>query len=156
MRLKENQRLIFFRRNKVHTFTFQHCDKCGYNWQWMGGHKEGEETEVGLLIFSNHIIQKYNNKDLVCAQCPKCGSFNAIICPDCGTLINEMKRSTSEEHYFMCPKCKKEVPRYIKMFEDQLRTLVYIMGYQVTVDGKNSKQVMFIDENGTVEMDANL
>lgn len=151
MPLKENQRLIFVRRNKIHIFTYQHCEKCGYNWQWMEGHKEEEPTEVGLLVHSNHVVQKFNGKEYGCAQCPKCGSFNAIVCPECGTLINEMEREGTKEHYFMCPKCKEERPRHIQFLEDQLRALFYVLGYQTTVDGKNVKQVIFVYEDGTFE-----
>jgi predicted RNA-binding Zn-ribbon protein involved in translation (DUF1610 family) len=152
MKLQENQRLIFIRRNKIHVFTFYHCEKCGYNWQWMEGHKEGETTEVGLLIHSNRVEQEFKGKKFPLAQCPKCGAFNAIMCPDCGTLINEMEKPDTKEHYFMCPKCNKEHPRHLKMLEDQLRTMVYILGYQTTVDGKNIKHLMFIDEDGTLEL----
>jgi len=156
MKLQENQRLIFIRRNKIHIFTYQHCAKCGYEWQWMGGHKEEELTEVRLLIHSNHVMQEYRGKQYALAQCPKCNVFNAIICPDCGTLINEMERQGTKEHYFLCPKCNKEHPRYIQLLEDQLRTLTYILGYQTTIDGKNVKQVMFLNEDGTFTMSDNL
>lgn len=157
MKLQENQRLIFFRRNKIHIFTYLHCNKCSYDWQWMGGHGEKAKTEIGLLVHSNHIIQEWVGKKYPLAVCPKCGEFNAIVCPDCkDTLINELKKAGSEEHYFKCPKCNKEYIRHIQLLEDSLRALVYIIGYQTTVDGKNSKQVMFISENGTFEMSDNL
>ena len=49
MKLEEGQRLINIRRNFIHEFTYQHCDKCGYEWQWMMGHKEGEIQNLGFL-----------------------------------------------------------------------------------------------------------
>jgi Zn finger protein HypA/HybF involved in hydrogenase expression len=157
MKLQENQRLIFFRRNKIHTFTYLRCTKCEYDWEFMRGYKEGAKAEIGLTIHSNDIVQEWAGKKYSLAVCPKCGSFNAIVCTDCkDTLINELKRAESEEHYFKCPKCNKEYIRYIKTLEDQLRALVYLVGYQTTVDGRNIKQVMFISEDGTFEMSDSL
>jgi Zn finger protein HypA/HybF involved in hydrogenase expression len=152
MKLEEGQRLINLRRNFIHMFSYQHCDKCGFDWQWMMGHKEGEIAEVGLPICSNHVVQKVQGKDKGFAQCPKCGVYNSEVCPDCGTLINEMARPITEEHYFLCPKCNKEHPRYIRNLEDTLRRLIYIMGYQTTIDNKNVKQLMYIQENGIITL----
>lgn len=155
LKLKDNQRLISVRRCAIHQFDYQHCDKCGYEWQWMMGHKE-EETEIGFLIHSNHVMQYWEGKAIPCGQCPKCGSFNAVVCPECkDTLINELKRPDSEEHYFKCPKCNKEHPRYIRLLEGSLRAAIYLLGYQTTVDGKNMKQIMFINEDGSFEMNEN-
>lgn len=152
MKMEDGQRLINFRRNFIHMFSYQHCDKCGYDWQWMRGHKEGEIAEMGLAICSNNIVQKVQGKDKAFAQCPKCGTFNSEVCPDCGTLINEMARPVTKEHYFICPKCNKEYPRYIRTLEDTMRRLIYIMGYQTTVDNKNVKQLMYIQENGEITL----
>jgi uncharacterized protein YbaR (Trm112 family) len=157
MKLQENQRLIFVRRNKIHVFSYLHCNKCGYDWQFMSGYKEGAKTEIGLLVHSNNIIQEWAGKKYSLGVCPKCGSFNAIVCPECkDTLINELKKGGSEEHYFKCPKCNKEYVRYIQMLEDNMRTLAYLLGYQTTIEGKNSKQVIFINEDGTFELSDNL
>ena len=152
MKLEEGQRLINIRRNFIHQFSYQHCDKCGFDWQWMMGHKEGEVAEFGLPICSNHVVQKVRDVDVGFAQCPKCGTHNSEVCPDCGTLINEMARPITKEHYFLCPKCNKEHPRYIRGLEDTMRRLIYIMGYQTTVDNKNVKQLMFIEEDGTITL----
>ena len=153
MKLEDGQRLINLRRNFIHMFSYQHCDKCGYDWQWMMGHKEGEISEVGFSICSNHVVQKVNGKDIGFAKCPKCGEYNSEVCPDCGTLINEMARlPNSKEHYFLCPKCNKERPRYIRILENSIRRIIYIMGYQTTVDNKNVKQLMYISENGTITL----
>jgi hypothetical protein len=153
MQLKENQRLISIRRNYIHLYIYQHCNKCGYDWQWMSGHKEGEVGKVGLIIHQNNVVQEWKGKKYGLAVCPKCDMFNSIICPECkDTLINELKREDSEEHYFKCPKCNKEYPRYIQTVEDTMRMLIYILGYQTTIDGKNVKHMMFINENGTFEM----
>jgi len=156
MQLKENQRLISVRRNYIHLYIYQHCDKCSYDWQWMGGHKEGEVGKVGLIIHENHIVQEWKGKKYGLAICPKCGSFNSIVCPECkDTLINELEKPNVKEHYFKCPKCNKEYPRYIQTFENTMRILVYLLGYQTTVDGKNVKQIMFIQEDGTFELNEN-
>jgi Zn finger protein HypA/HybF involved in hydrogenase expression len=118
----------------------------------MRGHQEGEQTEVGLLIHSNHITQKWKEREYDIGVCPKCGSFNAIICLDCGSLINEIKSPESKEHHFECPKCKKEYPRYIRLMESQLRQLIYLLGYQIIIDDEEEKQIMYIEEDGTLEL----
>lgn len=154
MKLQDSQRLIYTRRNYIHVFTYQHCDKCGYEWQWFPTYKDGEETEIGLLAHPNYVLQTWKGKNYPCAQCPKCGSFNAVVCPECNdTLINEIKRvEKADEHFFKCPKCGKEHPRYIRLLEGSKRRLVYLMGHQTTVDGKNVKQIMYINEDGTFEL----
>ena len=156
MRVQEGHRLIYTRRSAIHIFTYQHCDKCGYEWQWMMGHKEEEKTEVGFLIHSNHVMQYWEGKAIPCGQCPKCASFNAIVCPECkDVLINELKRSDSDEHYFKCPKCNKEYPRYIRLLENSLRQAIYLLGHQTTIGGKNVKQIMFINEDGIIDLSSN-
>jgi hypothetical protein len=155
MKLQGNQRLIYVRRNFIHIFTYSHCDKCGYEWQWSPTtHKDGEQSEVGLLFHPNYIPQTWEGKNYPCAQCPKCGSFNAVVCPECkDTLISEVERpEKKDEHYFKCHKCNKEYPRYICQLEGFKRRLIYLMGHQTTVDGKNVKQIMFINEDGTFEL----
>lgn len=153
MPLKENQRLISVRRNYIHVYSYQHCDKCGYEWQWMDGHKKGQVGRVKLVIHNDNVVQEWKGKKYGLAVCPKCGSYNAIICPDCkDTLINELERADSKEHYFKCPKCNKDFPRYVQTLEDTMRMLVYLLGYQTTIEGKNIKHIMFINEDGTVEL----
>jgi transposase-like protein len=158
LKLKEDQRLIFVRRNFIHVYSYQHCNKCGYDWQWMPTKKEGDMSEIGLKYHKGYQVQTWEKKDFPLAICPKCGSFNAIVCPDCkDVLINELARPNNpKEHYFKCPKCNKEFPRFIKMQEGQKRRALYILGYQKTVDGKNIKQVMMIDEEGYLEMNDSL
>jgi hypothetical protein len=154
MQLKDDKRLISWRRNYIHTFTYQHCDKCGYEWQWIPDRKDGEKTDIGLLIHPKHVVQEWLGKFYPLAQCPKCGSFDAVVCPDCKTLIAEMKTKEPDDgnHIFKCRKCNKEFPRCIRMFDGTLRRAVYLLGYQTTVDGKNYKQIMFINEDGTFEL----
>jgi hypothetical protein len=116
--------------------------------------EEGEDTEVGLKIFSNHIIQNVGGKTIALIVCPKCGSFNSFLCPTCKTPVEKTKLAGTvpEEFYYECRKCKKQVPWYIRMGEGQLRQAIYVLGYQTTVEGKNVKQLMFIKEDGSYEM----
>jgi predicted RNA-binding Zn-ribbon protein involved in translation (DUF1610 family) len=153
-KLQKGQRLIYVRRNFIHLFSFQHCNKCEYEWQWMPNRQDREKTEIGLLIHPNQVIQIWNGKTYPCAQCPKCQSYNAVVCPDCkDTLINELKRAEkNDEHYFRCPKCGKEFARHIILLENTIRQLVYLLGYQTTIDGQNKKVIMFINEDGTFEL----
>jgi DNA-directed RNA polymerase subunit M/transcription elongation factor TFIIS len=157
MKFQVNQRPIYVRRCAIHTFSYQHCDKCGYEWQWMPTHKDGEKTEVDLLTHPNYVMQEWQGKKYPCAQCPKCGSFNSVVCPECkDTLISEMKGAKEGDgHIFKCQKCKKEYPRYIKYLESSLRGATYLFGYQTTIEGENHKQIMFISEDGTFELNEN-
>lgn len=155
--LRKEQRLIYCRRNFIHVYTYIHCDKCGFEWQWNPEKKGGEKAEIGLEIHPDYIIQTFQGKDYPLCQCPKCKSFNPILCPDCGTLINKMRREgeavgSDKEFYYECPKCKKEFPWNIKMFEGSMRRIIYLMGHQRTVDSKNVKNLMFIKEDGTFEL----
>jgi hypothetical protein len=153
LRLQKDQRLIYYRRNKIHNFEYDYCEVCGYKWVWMPTHKAGEITETDLPIHPDFIVQTFQGKEFPCCKCPKCGAINAIVCPDCkDVLINELKRPDSEKHYFQCPKCKKEFPRHIKLLGDAMRKAIYMLGHQTTVGGKNSKQIMFINEDGTIEL----
>lgn len=153
LKLQKDQRLIYYRRNFIHNFEFDYCETCGYKWVWMPTRKAGEITETDLPIHPNYILQTWKDKKFPCCQCPKCGTINAIVCPDCkDILINELKKPNSEEHYFQCPKCKKEFPRHIKLLANSMRKSIYMIGHQITIDGKNKKQIMYISENGEFEL----
>lgn len=154
LKLDKNQRLIYVRRNYIRKFTFQICTKCGYQWQWMPNHKEGI-GDAGLPIHTDYELQIWQSKTYPCAKCPKCGTINSIVCPDCKIIINEMKRKDSNEHYYECPKCKKEYPRYIRLLESGNNDIIYLLGYQITEDNKNFKYIMFIDNNGEIEISDN-
>lgn len=157
MKIRDNQRLIYAQRNYIDTFSYQHCNKCGYEWQWMVTHKDGEETDIGFLTHPNYVLQEWENKKYPLAQCPKCGEFNAVVCTKCGSLIAEMKTKEPDDgnHIFKCRKCNIEFPRYIRMLEGTKRRLNYLLGYQTTVEGKNIKHILFIGENGVIEMSEN-
>lgn len=154
LKLQPHQRLIFVRRNYMRHFGYQICSKCGYKWQWIPDLKE-EVGEAKLMIHNNYVTQIYESKCYPLPQCPKCQSFNAILCPDCNTLINEMARPVTNEHYFECPKCKKEHPRHIINADGTNQEIMYLLGYQMTVDDKNYKYIMFINENGEIELTEN-
>ena len=155
LKLQPHQRLIFVRRNYMRRFGYQECGLCDYKWQWIPDLKE-EIGESGLMIHNNHTIQTYENKLYPLAICPKCKTFNAIICPDCGTLINEMEGKVNKlPHYFECPKCKKEHPRHISNLDGTNQEVLYLLGYQMTVDNKNFKYIMFINESGEIELTEN-
>lgn len=155
MHIQPTQRLIYVRRNRIHIFTYQHCDKCGYEWQWIPDCEDGSKTEVGLLAHTNHITQNWNGKEYNLGQCPKCNSFNAVICTECkDAIVNELAVPNQIAHAFRCSKCNKEYPRYIRLFEGNNRDMVYLLGHQTTTEDskKNVKQIMFIDEDGTFEL----
>lgn len=160
----KDQRLIYVRRNSIHLFSFQHCKKCGYTYQWMPNHVE-MTGEVGLPIHQDYIMQIWEEKgkSFPIPLCPKCKATNFIICPDCKVLINELKTSKDDStpRRFECPKCKKEYPRFITTHDSSMRKTVYLLGYQETIKNidtermENNKNIMFIKEDGTFELSSN-
>jgi DNA-directed RNA polymerase subunit M/transcription elongation factor TFIIS len=161
--LQRPRRLIYTRRNFIHQFSYQHCMKCGYTYQWMPNHVE-MVGEVGLPIHQNYIMEylESQGKTFPLPQCPKCKSINHIVCPDCKVLINELKTSPDDKtpRKFECPKCKREYPRYIITRDSEIRKTIYLLGYQETtenISGKdvNKKFILFINEDGTIEMSDN-
>lgn len=158
LNLEENQRLINIRRNFINMFTYTKCFKCGYEWQWMRGYKEGYVGDAGLPVHPDCTKEKVDGKDRELVQCPKCKTFNSNFCPECGTqlILKERGRTATVppriDLYHFCEKCQKERLWLIKMLEDTRRQLTYILGYQTTVDGKNVKQLMFIKEEGTISL----
>ena len=151
LKLEEGQRLINIRRNFLHMFSFYSCDKCGYVWQAMKGYSAGTIGDAGLPIHGDTIIEEESKRETV--KCPKCGAYNATQCPDCKSRLEVQKPPEGYVGiYRICPKCKRDFPWFIKMGEDSKHLTSYIVGYQTTVDGKNAKQLMFIKEDGTINL----
>ena len=144
--LEKDQRLIALRREKIERFQLHICLKCGETFKAF--HKECYHVES--------IIQQVNNKDKTVTYaspiCPKCGYYDVKVCPDCKISASKNKL---KEHY--CNKCQKKFTRLIIKKPHELRSTVYMLGWQKTVDSKNHKSILFIDEAGncTVSDDFN-
>jgi len=155
LKLNDGQRLIYVRRNFIHQFSFQICAKCGYVWQWKPNNPE-KVGEVGLPIHGSdedYIVKKFRKQKYISCKCPKCNHYDVLICPDCEIPINKYKGE--EGFFFQCPQCKKEYPRLISMKGSIKRKTIYLLGYQMTVKGKNKKHIMFISEDGSFEINEN-
>ena len=66
LRVEKGQKLVYFRRNFIHTYDFTHCKKCGFEWQYNPDRKSGELTEFGMEIYPT-------------LKCPKCQNSDVII-----------------------------------------------------------------------------
>lgn len=158
LKLEETQRVINVRRNFINMFSYSKCFKCGFEWQWMRTFKAGTIGDAGLPIYPDCVKEKINGQDRDIVQCPKCKTFNSGFCSECGTqlILKERGRTATVppriDLYHFCTKCDKERLWLIKTSEDTRRQLTYIIGYQITVDGKNVKQLMFIKEDGTISL----
>jgi DNA-directed RNA polymerase subunit RPC12/RpoP len=153
LKLEEGQRLINVRRNFINMYSYVVCSKCGFEWQCMKEPKEGTISDAGLPIYGDTVKDKdFSGKEIEVIQCPKCKAFNTWNCPDCATKLIVKERTGPKDLYHFCPKCQKEVPWYIRIAEDVSRQLIYILGYQTTVEGKNVKQLMNIREDGTITL----
>jgi hypothetical protein len=149
LKLQPNQRLIYIRRNFIREFSYKICTKCGYKWMYMPNHKE-EMSEVKLRMHQNSVTQMENGQPVQIPSCPKCGAFNKIIC-DCGGLINKMQNA-SKVFYYECPVCKRQHPRVIISTDGTQAEVKYLLGYQITIDNQNTKHIMYINENGEIEL----
>jgi len=153
MKLEKDQRLISVRRNAIHNFSFLRCKKCGYKWQWMIT-KTVQRAEFGMMIHPDHFVQRYLGKEHAIPKCPKCGTCALpILCLDCGFLINELSRPENKSiHYWKCPRCNKEYTKDIEEDEGCIRQAIYLLGWQKTEGGVNVKHIMFINEDGSFEI----
>ncbi len=151
MVLAKDQRLIYVRRNYIHTFSYLRCLKCGYEYQWMPT-KTVQESEFGMMMHPDHIVQRYQGKDRPIPKCPKCGSFLPILCPDCCSLVARFKRDNSNETFMKCEHCGKEYLKVLEERENCVRRMIYLLGWQKTEGGLNTKHIMFINEDGSFEI----
>jgi len=164
IRLKPNQRLIALRREYQPFFSFSHCLKCNFNWQWIPKINDGEIGDAGLPIYGS---EKYyyseiqnNGKPAFEVICPKCGVKNDLKCSDCKVWWNKTEdEKTKDEpvekkiYYLKCPKCGKTRETNTIMSAARSVREIFLLGWQETLpDGKNKKMLMFIHTDGSVEI----
>gem|GEM_PF-2348703 len=163
LQLQKDQRLIYFARPHQQLRIFYRC-RCGWEWQWGEIHQD---------------LANNDPKPYVSPICPKCKAFQIYVCPDCHDSLSKRhyckECNTTLEgdvEKLECPKCEKWSPelREIEYFcircnkkiynkssdipTQVLRDLntkyMYMLGSQQTINGKNIKNILFIDENGSV------
>lgn len=151
LKLRENQRLIALRREYQKFYTYSHCTKCGFDWQWMPGQPDGSIGDSGLPRFgskSYFYSESFGNKEYYELICPRCFTKNYLKCPDC----NEWWNKTPEPGVLQCPKCGRKYRKEIITCQDSKIENIFLLGWQETVEGKNRKMIMFINPDGTFEL----
>jgi len=152
--LKSNQKLIALRREWQQFYSYSHCLKCGFEWQWMPKKPDGSIGDAGLprygekyCFFEPH--PRDTNKRIYGIICPRCGARTQLKCPDCNLWWNKI----DERGTLKCPKCGKQPEQTIAALEAHKRDLIFLLGYEEpTEDGKNKKFIMFIRPDGTVQL----
>jgi len=149
LRLKKGQRLIALRREKLHTYTYSHCTRCGFDWQWMPNRRNGEIGTCGLPIYNKEYSYSVviGGREIYEVICPMCGARNELVCPECKEPISKVREDG--EIKYKCLKCGREYPRVIQHLQGQKYEDVFLLGYQETINGRNHKYIMFIFPDGT-------
>jgi hypothetical protein len=114
--------------------------------------KKGDKWEVKVTTMQNDKPHTYTSY-----KCTKCESYNVYVCPSCDQVVNKVHGETEGTFAYECPRClidgKPTVyPRYVSKKEGVYRYTKYLLGYQETVNGKNVKMIMSIDEDGRVRV----
>jgi len=157
LKLGPNQRLIGgIRREAQRFFSYSHCLKCGFKWQWMPNHKDQEIGEAGLPIYGNeesyYSVMQPNGKAALEVICPKCGARNDLKCPKCDKWWNKI----DEKYTLQCPECKAIKEKRIQPSDDHTIENIFLLGWQETLpDNTNKKMIMFINTKGEFEISDN-
>lgn len=123
-----HKKLIFFRRNFIHSETYYKCNKC---------RKEFQEVKYTDGI----------QKSLIC---PHCSARDYWKCKKCG---KEYKRfDDAPNHMCECGAHLKRIRIVSGQFARERRDREVHFGYQETVSGVNIKYIMKIDQEGNVEV----
>jgi phage FluMu protein Com len=152
LELKSNQRLIALREESQSLFSYTHCIKCGFDWQWMVGKEDGSIGNSGLPRYGEkycYHITNQNGKEIYEVICPKCGAKNDFKCPKCDKWWNKI----DEQYTLQCPECKDIYEKKILIISGHRIECRWLLGYQETLpDGNNSKCIMSIDKNGIIQL----
>ena len=165
MKLGPNQRLIGgIRREYQRFFSYSHCLKCGFEWQWMPNREDGSIGDAGLPLYgseqySYHTTQP-NGKEAFEVICPKCGAKNDLKCPKCDKWWNKVQdestKGLSKEqwtYHIECPECKIVKENNVKPSDAHTVENIFLLGWQETLpDSTNKKMILFIRQNGEFEM----
>jgi len=150
LELKPNQRLIALREESQSRFTYSHCTKCGFNWQWIPNREEGSIGDSGLPRYNKYYTKTASNGRVIAEViCPQCLAKNDLKCPDCDEWWNKVNDDGTLE----CPKCKKIYERRTFTSAGLRYVCRWLLGYQETLpDGHNEKHIMSIDKDGIIQL----
>ena len=122
-------------RNWVKTSKKHYCKQCN------------KKFDINKDV--DYVKSKYSSP-----ICPYCGGHDYWVCRKCGAKIDKWEDFTIPG--FFCPECgsrnKKHEVITSQLSYEQDRWRLYILGYQQTIDGKNYKTLLYISENGDVEV----
>jgi len=155
--LLPNQRLIALREEAQSSFTYTHCNNCGFDWQWMVGKEDGSLGDYGLprygsdkVYFSETLANGKIGHEVIC---PKCGAKNDFKCPECKEWWNKVGDDSPLGFHIECPKCKKLFVKQTVSTGGNRTVCRWLLGYQETLsDGTNKKCIMSIDKNGLIQL----
>jgi len=132
------KRYILFMKNFISLERFRVCEACGHMFQ--------ATKFFGDEVWTSPI-------------CPKCGAHDYWVCKDCGKRyekFTDTKNTPPEKggsgH---CSECGgylelKQVTG--RQYSRENRWRLYAVGYQETIGGRNYKVILYVDENGNVEV----
>jgi len=136
-----NKRYILFTRNFISQEEYHFCTLCKQEFH------VGASTK--FKIDGNQTIP----------ICPNCGGSDYWVCSQCGKRFNTFDETKSTPANLggsgHCDKCGGYLHRVKATSERHTRERrwrLYVIGYQETINNKNYKMLMYIHENGDVEI----
>jgi hypothetical protein len=127
-----NRRLIHYRDVFISHEDYHLCRRCGREFMYNKNMEKVEGTKYPSPI------------------CPHCGSHDLFICKSCGKEWDKFESAP----FGMCS-CKSHL-RHERITSGQYsrekRWIDYFLGYQETIDNKNTKFLLRIKENGDSEI----
>lgn len=126
LNLDKNKRLIYYRDNFISHEDYHRCSQCN------------KEFKFNLKsIFKS----KYPSP-----ICPHCGAHDYFYCNKCG-----IKYSFEDSNRGLCPTCKghlNQIKLTSRGYSREKRWIEYILGWQITVNGRNVKSLLRVSETG--------
>lgn len=139
--IKKPKRFILFTRNFIANEEYRICQACGREFA------VGPDTK----IFSD---TRYPSP-----ICPYCGAHDYFVCKSCGKRFEKFEETenTAPEKGGLghCPECGGYLERKritTIQYTREKRWRLYAVGYQETIAGRNYKTILYVSEDGDVEV----
>jgi len=130
--LSNHKRLIFFRRNFIHSETYHKCKKCNREFQISKKIKKTEGTQPSYI-------------------CPYCGAHDIWKCRGkCGKEYQNF--DDAPNHMCECGAYLSRINITSGQYGRERRLREHHIGYQDTINGVNIKSILKIDQDGNVEL----
>ena len=166
LKLSPKQRLIGgIRREYQRFFSYTHCLKCGFKWQWMPNQPDDSIGDAGLPRYGSqkyYYSEEQPNSDKLIFEviCPKCGAQNDLKCPKCHKWWNKVQDESTKglpkekwTYHLECPECKAIYEGRTVSESDHTIENIFLLGHQENLpDGRNKKHIMFIHQDGIIEI----